>query len=429
MSIMSPRIVARTLSGQTAARRRNRMKGVQADRIGGGQRGLTPDPKFLAVDFFCGAGGTARGLIDAGGYLIAGIDKDPRCEKTFVDNNSNIYLDRGDPRYLKSDIFPRSKDYPAGRQRELFKELSPLISHYRKRCPSVPLLFAICAPCQPFTRVSRKELTTGRIAARKRDSNLLREAAKFVRRFRPELVLSENVSGINNPQYGGIWQNFRKSLDRLGYVTGSKVVCASRFGIPQKRKRSILLAARRGVGDDDLMTDLWSNELLVPEFDPDAELMSVEQAIGHLPAIKAGELHPEVPNHRARSLSDLNQRRLEVAKPGQSNAYMENTLYGDLSLKCHRGVNERLGQRCFTDVYTRMHPDRPSPTITTKCHSISNGRFGHFDLKQLRGISLREAAILQSFPEEYVFYPVDQIEPIARMIGNAVPPRLCSGQL
>jgi DNA (cytosine-5)-methyltransferase 1 len=71
-----------------------------------------------------------------------------------------------------------------------------------------------------------------------------------------------------------------------------------------------------------------------------------------------------------------------------------------------------------------MHPNRPSPTITTKCHSISNGRFGHYDIKQHRGISLREAATLQSFPDNYVFYPIEQIEPVARMIGNAVPPKL-----
>lgn len=71
-----------------------------------------------------------------------------------------------------------------------------------------------------------------------------------------------------------------------------------------------------------------------------------------------------------------------------------------------------------------MRPNRPSPTITTKCDSISNGRFGHYDVRQVRGISLREAAILQSFPEDYVFHPADQIEPVARMIGNAVPPKL-----
>ncbi|MEI9898926.1 MAG: DNA cytosine methyltransferase [Hyphomicrobium sp.] len=103
---------------------------------------------------------------------------------------------------------------------------------------------------------------------------------------------------------------------------------------------------------------------------------------------------------------------------------MATTAHGDLTLDCHRKVNARLNNRCFTDVYTRMRADRPSPTITTKCHSISNGRFGHYDTTQVRGISLREAAVLQSFPDDYVFYPTDQIEPVARMIGNAVPPRL-----
>ena len=103
---------------------------------------------------------------------------------------------------------------------------------------------------------------------------------------------------------------------------------------------------------------------------------------------------------------------------------METTVHGDLSLPCHRRAAAKFDTRCFTDVYTRMHPNRPSPTITTRCHSISNGRFGHYDVRQIRAISLREAAILQSFPDGYVFYPEDELEPVARMIGNAVPPRL-----
>ena len=103
---------------------------------------------------------------------------------------------------------------------------------------------------------------------------------------------------------------------------------------------------------------------------------------------------------------------------------MKNTEFGDLTLECHKRVIKKFGHRGFGDVYTRMRPDRPAPTITTKCHSISNGRFGHFDMTQLRGISLREAAALQSFPDNYVFYPTNQLEPVARMIGNAVPPKL-----
>jgi DNA (cytosine-5)-methyltransferase 1 len=382
------------------------------------------DPVFLSVDFFCGAGGTTRGLIDAGGYVIAGIDKDSTCRKTYVENNRNQLIDYCEPRYLQYDVFPKGQEYPEGQLKELRDELNRLVPFYRSRYKKIPLLFAICAPCQPFTRLSKKELSAKRKAGRRRDKNLLREAVKFVKWFQPELVLSENVQGIGDPKYGGVWDEFRRGLERAGYVTGSKVVCTSRFGIPQYRKRSILLAVRRDVAKSDRMADLFASELLVPESDPDSVLVSVKRAIGHLPPIKAGETHGRIPNHRARTLSDLNLARIDSAKPGESNAYMEKTSKGDLSLKCHRKANRKLGMRCFTDVYTRMRPESPSPTITTKCHSISNGRFGHYDPKQCRGISLREAAILQSFPEDYVFFPKDQIEPIARMIGNAVPPRL-----
>lgn len=383
-------------------------------------------PAFLAVDFFCGAGGTTRGLIDVGGYVIAGIDKATGCRDTFSENNSNKCVDYSAPRFLEYDIFPASEAYPQGEQSILFDELEVLISYYRRKAAGVPLLFAICAPCQPFTRLSRKALSEKRKEGRERDSNLLREATKFVARFQPELVLSENVEGIKNPRYGGIWDGFREDLEGLGFATGTKVVCASRFGIPQFRKRSILLAARRKLVKSERLADLLKGEMLVPEADPDALMVTVREAIDHLPPIGAGETHAEVPNHRTRSLSELNKLRISAALPGQTNAYMHDTAHGDLSLDCHRKVNARLNERCFSDVYTRMHPDRPAPTITTKCHSISNGRFGHYDIGQVRGISLREAALLQSFPEDYVFFPEDQIEPVARMIGNAVPPRLAS---
>jgi DNA (cytosine-5)-methyltransferase 1 len=387
---------------------------------------LSNPPAFLAIDFFCGAGGTTRGLIDAGGYVIAGIDKDERCERTYIENNSNISLDYSPPRFLKRNIFPSSSRYPEGEQGKLLSDVATLFSLYRGLSPHVPILFAICAPCQPFTTLSRKELSEKRKQGRRRDRDLLREACKFVDQFKPQLVLSENVGGIGDHKFGGVWGKFRSTLEALGYVTGTKIVCTSHFGIPQYRKRSILLAARRECVLPERLADLAGTEMLVPESDPDADIVTVRQAISHLPPVGAGEAHVSVPNHRTRSLSELNLRRLAAAKPGQSNAYMENTEHGDLSLDCHRRVNQKLATRCFSDVYTRMHPDRPSPTITTKCHSISNGRYGHFDVRQMRGISLREAAILQSFPDDYVFYPQEMIEPVARMIGNAVPPKLAA---
>ena len=394
--------------------------------VGRKERTETACAKFLAVDFFCGAGGTTRGLIDAGGYVIAGIDKDDRCRDTYVDNNDNVALDHCAARFLNYDIFKRTPEYPAGEHRQLVAELDDLIVRYKAKAPKLPLLFAICAPCQPFTKLARKQMSDERIEKRARDMNLLREACRFVRRYEPDMVLSENVAGIDDPKYGGVWEQFRRVLERLGYATGSKIVCTSRFGVPQFRKRSILMAVRRDRVRKERFEDILEQELMVPEADPNAVMLSVAEAIGHLPAIGAGETHASIPNHKARDLSDLNFKRLGSAKPGESNAYMTDTKHGDLSLECHKRVNKKLGSRCFSDVYTRMHPDRPSPTITTKCHSISNGRFGHFDTKQVRALSLREAAILQSFPDDYVFYPTDEIEPLARMIGNAVPPKLAS---
>ncbi|MFL6725884.1 MAG: DNA cytosine methyltransferase [Sphingomicrobium sp.] len=381
-------------------------------------------PTFIAADFFCGAGGTTRGLIDAGGHVIAGIDKEQRCERTYVENNTNEHGDHTPPAFLARDIFPKSKDYPEGEQDELAAELRDLLRESRSKYPGVPLLFAICAPCQPFTTVSRYPMSEARLDKRLRDSNLLRAALVFVREHKPDLVLSENVAGISDPRFGGIWEEFRDELEKLGYATGTQTVCASRFGIAQRRKRSILLAVRKDrVASQQLNL---TGSLLVPDADPQAPALTVAEVIGHLPPLGVGEAHPTIPNHRTRWLSELNRKRLKAAKPGETNRYMENTEFGDLSLDCHRRVNAKLKTRGFNDVYTRMRPDGPAPTITTRSHSVSNGRFGHYDTAQVRGISLREAAAIQSFRDDYVFHPIDQIEPVSRMIGNAVPPKLAS---
>ncbi len=247
------------------------------------------------------------------------------------------------------------------------------------------------------------------------------EALKFVRWFRPDIVVSENVAGISDPRFGGIWDAFCRGLRASGYAVGSDVVCASNFGVPQFRKRSILVAVRKVKAKG---TAAKAGVLTIPISSISGAPKTVENTISHLPRIKAGELHPDIPNHRARALSDTNLKRIASAQPGENNGYLSSTPYGDLSLPCHRRAKRKLHTACFTDVYTRMSPDRPSPTITTKCHSISNGRFGHYDTTQNRGISLREAAALQSFGDDYVFYPEDGVCTVARMIGNAVPPLL-----
>ena len=158
-----------------------------------------------------------------------------------------------------------------------------------------------------------------RLERRARDMNLLREATRFVRKYMPELVLSENVAGIDDPKYGGVWGALRRALERLGYATGSRRwFIQSRFGIPQFRKRSILMAVRRELVRPERFADILEQELLVPEADPNAVLVSVAEAIGHLPAIGAGETHAEIPNHRTgRSATSISRdcRRRNLASP------------------------------------------------------------------------------------------------------------------
>ena len=376
----------------------------------------TKMPDFLAVDFYCGAGGTTRGLLDVGGYVICGIDKDETNRTSYRDNNRNTTLDGRKPKYLTLDMFPSGPDYPSGQQDEVWSELRALIPRFRAEAPGTPLMFVICAPCQSFTRFVQRRMTADRTESRDRDLNLLSQTIGFVREFRPEMIISENVSSIRTGKYSHIWSDFENELRDLGYAVGEDRVCASRFGVPQYRRRSVLLAIRSESGSDEALN------LPVPSADPDAAKLSAQAAIGHLPVLEAGGESDEVSNHVCRNLTDVNCRRLMSVKPGESNRGFAETPFGDLSLPCHRRLAAK-GEEGFGDVYTRMHPDRPAPTLTTRFHSISNGRFGHYDEEQVRGLSLREGAILQSFDDEYVFYG-ESMDAIARMIGNAVPPKL-----
>lgn len=374
----------------------------------------TDIPKFLAVDFYCGAGGTTRGLLDAGGYVIAGIDKDEGCKKTYLHNNGNDTLDGDEPAFLALDMFPFSDDYPQGQRQEVWDRLEHLISIYRDEAPGVPLLFAICAPCQSFTKFVQRRMTPDRERGRERDQNLLAQTIPFIEKFSPEMVISENVVSIKTGKLSHVWSEFQGKLRDLGYAVGEDNVCASRFGVPQYRRRSVLIAYR-----SDRSGDLALNPI-VPHYAPDAKQVSAREAIHHLPALEAGEERIDTANHMCRNLTDVNRRRLMSVEPGEPNFGFAETQFGDLSLPCHRRLEDK-GKRGFGDVYTRIHPDRPAPTITTRFHSVSNGRFGHYE--QVRGLSLREGAALQSFPDDYEFYG-EGMDGIARMIGNAVPPKL-----
>ena len=315
------------------------------------------------------------------------------------------------------DMFAASEDYPQGQRHQVLAELDSIIPYYRAMAPGVPLLFAICAPCQSFTKFVQRRMTTDRASGRDRDQNLLSQTIDFVAKFRPELIVSENVANIRTGQYRDLWADFERRMGDLGYQTGTAGVCASRFGVPQYRRRSILMGIRREHCPD------LNFKLRIPDHDPEASSSpSAKEAIDHLPPLMAGENCKQISNHRCRDLTSINRLRLMSVVPGQSNFGFDETNFGDLSLPCHRRLAEK-GKRGFGDVYTRIHPDRPAPTITTRFHSVSNGRFGHYDQEQVRGLSLREGALLQSFGEGYEFYG-DGMDSIAKMVGNAVPPKL-----
>lgn len=378
-------------------------------------------PQFLAVDFYCGAGGTTRGLLDAGGYVIAGIDNDLTCEATYTSNNRNTTLDRAGPRFLGLDMFPASDEYPDGRQAELLHELRASIPVRRSEAPGVPLLFAICAPCQSFTRFVQRSLTNERRDARKQDANLLDQTLPFITEFKPELVMIENVVSMLKAESHSIWNAFFDRLRILGYDTDYAKVCASNFGVPQRRRRLIGIAIRRSSTEAGKQLEEPDS---IPTSDPNAPLRTVRDAIGSLPPLGPGETHDSIPNHRCRNLSALNRRRLAFLDPGESNHKFAEADDDELMLPCHRRLTAN-GTPGFADVYTRMDPDRPAPTITTRFHSASNGRYGHYDQEQVRAISLREGATLQSFPASYRFHS-PSMDGIARMIGNAVPPTLAA---
>ncbi len=375
-------------------------------------------PKFFAVDFYCGAGGTTRGLIDAGGYVIAGIDNDGTCHDTYVHNNPNLNLDCQAPDFLQFDMFPATEDYPSGQQGKILDELSRAISRYRNMASGVPLLFAICAPCQSFTKFVQRNMSSERADARMRDQNLLAQTVRFIEEFQPEMLIAENVANSFN-RHESVWSDFKSELARLGYSTGEGVVCASRFGVPQFRKRFFLLGIRL---EDD--AEMLLGSLPIPYHDPEVDQVTVQDAIGHLQSLEAGSKSDSDPNHKCRNLSEINRQRLMSVRPGESNFGFSESPFGDISLNCHRRLAAK-GKRGFGDVYTRMNPDRPSPAITTRFHSVSNGRFGHYDESQVRGLSIREGAILQSFPESYEFFG-SGLDRVAAMIGNAVPPRMAS---
>lgn len=303
--------------------------------------------------------------------IALGIDIDREAERTFRRNFPEAQFIRSDITTLKTGA----------------------LRSYIDR--DQPLLFSACAPCQPFSKQRR---------GRSKDDErvpLLLEFVRFVRYYKPMYVFVENVPGLQtlSAEMGPL-PEFTRRMKSLGYNLEARVIESCDYGVPQRRRRLVIIGSRG-----------LSLSFPEPTHGPGTRrptYPTVWDWIGDLPPIVAGETHPDVPNHRASGLSPLNQQRIRATPEGGGREHWPRRLL----LRCHHDDYEG-----HTDVYGRMRRDAPASGLTTRCISLSNGRFGH--PVQDRAISVREAASLQTFPRTFTFE--GSLNSMARQIGNAVP--------
>lgn len=328
-------------------------------------------PKINGVDLFCGVGGLTHGLEKSGISVNLGIDIDPACEYPYCANNKADFLLKSVAEVSGSDI---SKAFRVG-------ELK---------------LLAGCAPCQTFSSYNQRANSTDKRWW------LLLQFSRLIKATEPELVTMENVPGLMDQD---VFREFVDDLEERNYDVDYKVVNCAEYGLPQHRNRLVLLASRLG-----------PIKLISPqEFKRKAK--TVKEAIGKLRPIEAGATDPKDPLHQSSRLSETNYQRILISKPGGTWRDWPEDLVAD----CHK----KKSGKTYPSVYGRMNWDAPAPTITTQFFGFGNGRFGHPE--QNRAISLREGAILQSFPKKYKFTAPGEFiskNVLGRLIGNAVPVKL-----
>ncbi|WP_036729222.1 DNA cytosine methyltransferase [Peptoniphilus mikwangii] len=326
---------------------------------------------YGVIDLFCGVGGLTCGLEKAGLNVVAGYDLDATCEYAYNHNNN--------AKFINNDI----KDVSG-------KEIKKILQGYDIK------ILAGCAPCQPFSRHQKDKYNR----KKHKDWKLLYQFARLVEEVKPQIVSMENVPELVKEQ---VFMDFINILEEQNYNITYKIVNAADYGIPQRRKRLLLLA---------------SSEKQIKLIEPThKKAVTVREVIAGLSQVGAGEPNNTDKLHVASSLSKKNLERIRHSIPGGTWKNWPE----ELILNCHR---KKSGQS-YSSVYGRMSWDDVAPTITTQFIGYGTGRFGHPE--QDRALTLREGAMLQTFPVDYSFIPEGEkvvLKNIARHIGNAVPPRL-----
>lgn len=331
--------------------------------------------KLKAVDFFCGGGGMTAGMKQAGIEVIAGIDIDETCQATYEANNPKT-------KFLLKDV------------KEM--KITELETDLDVKRNDDNLVFIGCSPCQYWSIIFSSKKKS------EKSKNLLSNFQEFVDYYRPGYIVIENVPGIRKK--GSPLADFLRFLKDTDYTSiDMKVVYSCHYGVPQYRKRFVLLASR-------------VKDVRLPS--PDSEdLPTVRKFIGDekkFPKVSAGHKDETGFMHTVAGLQQISLDRLALTpKDGGTRDAWKDT---NLQINTYKGKD-----KAFSTVYGRMLWDKPSQAITTKFYGVSHGRFSHPE--QDRAISLREGATLQTFPLNYIF-KTTTITHTARLIGNAVPPEL-----
>jgi len=329
--------------------------------------------KIKVIDFFCGCGGASAGFRKAGMEVVLGVDSDPSAAESYKANFPGAS-------FISRDV----------------REIDPTyVLKQESRIKEGPLLFAACAPCQPFSAQNKfKNIKDERIS-------LLDEMHTYIKKWKPEFIFIENVPGMQkvSEKEEGPFQRFTDMLNELKYSYKKEIVYAHHYGVPQKRKRLVLIASRLG-------------EINIPKKthgEGAKPFTTVASFINGFPRLGAGQIDDKDPLHVAAKLNALNVERIKNTPEGGDRRDWPKRLVND----CHKDYSGH------TDTYGRMRWDALSPTLTTKCNSYSNGRFGHPDTSQNRAISIREALRLQTFPKSYKLK--GSLVHLAKQVGNAVP--------